>query len=147
MQHLSRRWNPGAVVDVRGRMKRLTSLTMLIVLMAACAAPGDSDDPTDDGAPPVLVIADGGPDDGPGLTVAEALTHGPTDDIVTVTGALFVDADGTVRLCDAIAESFPPQCGGDRIVVEGLDLDDIEDIQEENDVRWAESVTLFGSVE
>jgi hypothetical protein len=95
----------------------------------------------------VLVIADGAPGDGPGLTVAEALTHGPTDDLVTVTGALFVDADGTVRLCDAIAESFPPQCGGDRIVVQGLDLDDIDDIQEENDVRWAESITLFGSVE
>ena len=128
-------------------MKRITSLTLLFVLLAACAAPGDSDDPTDDGAPPVLVIADGGPGDGPGLTVAEALTHGPTDDLVTVTGALFVDADGTVRLCDAIAESFPPQCGGDRIVVEGLDLNDIDDIQEENDVRWAESITLFGSVE
>ena len=87
------------------------------------------------------------PATGRALTVAEALTHGPTDDLVTVTGALFVDADGTVRLCDAIAESFPPQCGGDRIVVEGLDLDDIDDIQEENDVRWAESITLFGSVE
>ena len=133
-------------MGVRGRMKRLTSLTLLVVLLAACAAQGDSDDPTDGGAP-VLVIADGAPGDGPGLTVAEALTHGPTDDLVTVTGALFVDADGTVRLCDAIAESFPPQCGGDRIVVEGLDLDDIDDIQEENDVRWSESITLFGSVE
>ena len=146
MGHVQRRWNPGAAEDVRGRMKRLTSLTLLIVLLAACAAPDDSDHPTDGGAP-VLVIADGAPGDGPGMTVAEALTHGPTDDLVTVTGALFVDADGTVRLCDAIAESFPPQCGGDRIVVEGLDLDDIDDIQEENNVRWSESVTLFGSVE
>ena len=127
-------------------MKRITSLTLVIVLLAACAAQGDPDDPTD-GAAPVLVIADGAPGDGPGLTVAEALTHGPTDDLVTVTGALFVDADGTVRLCDAIAESFPPQCGGDRIVVQGLDLDDIDGIQEEDDVRWAESITLFGSVE
>lgn len=138
--------NPGAAADVGGRMKRVTSLTLVVVLLAACAAQGDPDDPTDGGAA-VLVIADGAPGDGPGLTVAEALTHGPTDDLVTVTGALFVDADGTVSLCDAIAESFPPQCGGDRIVVEGLDLDDIDDIQEENDVRWAESVTLFGSVE
>ncbi len=131
-------------------MKRLTSLTLVILLLAACSAPADPDDPTDDndsppastpsGGAPVLVIADGSPGDGPGLTVAEALTNGPTDDLVTVTGAMFVDADGTVRLCDAIAESFPPQCGGDRIVVEGLDLDDVAGIQEENDVRWAESV-------
>src|SRR5688500_10182167 len=127
-------------------MKRLTSLALVVVLLAACAAPGASDDPTD-GAVPVLVIADGAHGDGPGLIVAEALTHGPTDDLVTVTGALFVDADGTVRLCDAIAESFPPQCGGDRIVVTGLDLADIPDLQDENGVRWAESATLFGSVE
>lgn len=129
-------------------MKRLPSFMVFVVVLAACAAQGDPD-----GTPPaavdapVLVIADGAPGDGPGLSVAEALTHGPTDDLVTVTGALFVDADGTVRLCDAIAESFPPQCGGHRIVVEGLDLDNIQDIQEENDVRWADSVTLFGSVE
>ena len=128
-------------------MKRLTSLTLLIVLLAACAAQDAPHASSPSGGTPVLVIADGGPGDGPGLTVAEALTHGPTDDLVTVTGALFVDADGTVRLCDAIAESFPPQCGGDRIMVEGLDLDDIDDIQEENDVRWSESITLFGSVE
>ena len=135
-----------------------TTLSLLIVLLAAgCAGPGGPDDPVDSNdAPPhsagagdalVLVIADGDPGGRPGLSVAEALTHGPTDDLVTVTGALFVGADGTVRLCDAIAESFPPQCGGDRIVVEGLDLDAVDDLQQENDVRWAESVTLFGSVE
>ena len=126
-----------------------TMLLVLIALLAGCTGQGGSDDPTDnDGtAPPVLVIADGGPGDGPGLSVADALTHGPTDDLVTVTGALFVDADGTVRLCDAIAESFPPQCGGERIVVEGLDLADVPDLQEENGVSWAESATLFGSVE
>jgi hypothetical protein len=84
---------------------------------------------------------------GPGLSVADALTHGPTDDIVSVSGALFVNADGTVLLCDAIAESFPPQCGGERIVVEGLDLSTVADLQEEGGVRWAESVTLLGSVE
>jgi len=136
---------------------RAPFLLLLIVLLAACSAQGDPDDPVDsDDSPPassapgdvpVLVIADGASGDGPGLSVAEALTHGPTDDLVTVTGALFVDPDGTVRLCDAIAESFPPQCGGDRIVVKGLDLDEIDDLQEENEVRWAEAVTLFGSVE
>ena len=147
MRHLPPPGNLGAPDDVRGRMKRLPSMTLVVVLLAACAAQDTPTASSPAGGAPVLVIADGGPGDGQGLTVAEALTHGPTDDLVTVTGALFVDADGTVRLCDAIAESFPPQCGGDRIVVEGLDLDDIDDIQEENDVRWSESITLFGSVE
>ena len=94
-----------------------------------------------------LVIADGDPGDGPGMSVSEALTHGPTDDIVTVTGALFVNADGTVLLCDAIAESFPPQCGGDRIAVDGLDLATVAGLQEANGVQWAEGVVLLGSVE
>jgi hypothetical protein len=78
--------------------------------------------------------------------VSEALGHGPTDDIVSVSGALFVDADGTVRLCEAIAESFPPQCGGASLVVEGLDLGAL-DLQEAEGVRWADAVTLLGSVE
>jgi hypothetical protein len=125
---------------------RTIPLLLLILIAAACT--GGTDGGTQPpGDAPVLVIAEGGPGDGPGLSVAEALTHGPTDDLVTVTGALFVDADGIVRLCDAIAESFPPQCGGDRIVVTGLDLADVPDLQEANGVRWAESATLFGSVE
>jgi hypothetical protein len=126
---------------------RTATLLALLFLLAACTAQGNPDDSPPASPVPVLVVVEGLPGDGPGLSVAEALTHGPTDDLVTVTGALFVDADGTVRLCDAIAESFPPQCGGDRIVVEGLDLEDVPDLQEENGVRWAESATLFGSVE
>lgn len=125
---------------------RTIPILLLILIAAACTGGTDAGAPPP-GEAPVLVVADGEPGSGPSLSVTEALTHGPTDDLVTVTGALFVDADGTVRLCDAIAESFPPQCGGDRIVVTGLDLADILDLQEENGVRWAESATLFGSVE
>ena len=129
---------------------RTATVLVVLVLLGACRTPGGSVDPTDGppaGEAPVLVIAEGGPGDGPGLSVAEALTHGPTDDLVTVTGALFVDPDGSVRLCDAILESFPPQCGGDRIEVDGLDLDSIPNLQTEGDLSWAEGVTLFGSVE
>ncbi len=118
---------------------------VLLVMLAACDAASVTPTPID-GADPVLVIADGG---GPGdrISVADALGHQATDDLVLVTGALFVDADGTVRLCDVIAESFPPQCGGERIEVQGIDLATIESVEEANGVRWAESVTLFGSVE
>lgn len=123
--------------------------------LSACTSVGP-DSPTDDddspppsvapGDAPVLVIVEGDPD-GPGLSVTDALGHQAIDDLVTVTGALFVDPDGTVRLCDAIAESFPPQCGGDRIEVQGLDLATVAELQEEGGVQWADSVTLFGSVE
>lgn len=134
---------------------RLIVPLVAALALAACSSlgpdtPVDSDDtPPPSVAPgnePVLVIVEGDVD-GPGLSVAEALGHQATDDIVTVTGALFVDPDGTVRLCDAIAESFPPQCGGDRIEVQGLDLSTVADLQQEGDVQWSDSVTLFGSVE
>jgi hypothetical protein len=120
---------------------------LVVVLVAGCSAapPPSSTAPAGD---PVLVItqANGGVGDD-GMSVAEALTHQATDDLVIVKGALFVDADGTVRLCDAIAESFPPQCGGARIDVQGLDLAEVADLQAANGVQWAESVVLFGSVE
>jgi hypothetical protein len=134
-------------------MRTVLLVTALALLLVACGGTdGDASLSADPGAngggtgEPVLVIADGEPTES-GMSVADALGHQATDDLVTVTGALFVGADGTVELCDAIAESFPPQCGGDRIVVEGLDLDSVDDLQTEGDVAWAEGVTLFGSVE
>ena len=129
-------------------MRTLLAATILATMLAACADAGGSPPASEPigAGDPVLVIADGGISD-PGMTVAEALGHRATDDLVTVSGALFVDPGGTVRLCDAIAESFPPQCGGERIVVEGLNLDAIANLQTEGDVSWAEGVTLFGSVE
>ena len=144
-------------------MRAVPFVIALAMLLAACASDGGADPSAGpSGAAsagtsaggggagpgePVLVIADGEPSE-PGLSVADALGRQMTDDLVTVTGALFGSADGTVYLCDAIAESFPPQCGGERILVEGLgDLRDIPGIQFEGDVAWAEAVTLFGSVE
>ena len=130
------------------RARVLAIVTLASVLMG-CGTFGLTD-PASAGAggdEPVLMITEGDGDLPAGLTVAQALTHRATDDLVTVSGALFVDPDGTVRLCDAIAESFPPQCGGERIVVQGLDLESIAGLQTEGDVSWAEGVTLFGSVE
>jgi len=136
---------------------KLSLALFLALTLAACAAAGP-DDPIDSddtppasvgsGGAPVLVVAEGNRGGGDtAMSVADALGHQATDDIISVTGALFVDADGTVRLCDAIAESFPPQCGGERIEVEGLELASVADLQDENGVRWAEGVILFGSVE
>ena len=97
-----------------------------------------------------LTLAGCGGDDEPAgggdpaeISVEEAVDHeGPA----VVTGSLLANGDD-VKLCAALAESFPPQCGGARIVVQGLDLDAIANLQTEGDVSWAEGVTLFGSVE
>lgn len=127
-------------------MRTFVAISLLALVLVGCADPG-TPLASSAGTDPVLVIADGDPDVGSGLSVEQALTHRATDDLVSVAGTLFVGADGTVLLCDAIAESFPPQCGGQRIVVEGLDLDTIANLQREGNVSWAEGATLFGSVE
>ena len=44
---------------------------------------------------------------------------------VTVGGFLIVDADGSSRLCSALLESFPPQCGGDRIDLPGFEVSSV----------------------
>jgi hypothetical protein len=126
-------------------------LLAVVLALAACSAgaeqPIDNDDPTPPGSPanePVLVVQAGGADT-PFISVADFLRRS-SDTPVLVTGALFVDADGTVRLCDAIAESFPPQCGGERVVVQGLDLATMPDLQSEGDVRWAERASVFGRI-
>ncbi len=41
---------------------------------------------------------------------------------VTVSGFLIVDTDGNIRLCSVLLESFPPQCGGDRIDLVGFEV-------------------------
>jgi len=64
-----------------------------------------------------LMVVGCGSDDG-SLSVPEAYNE-PQGASVQVAGFVFVD-DGAVRLCEAIAESFPPQCGGTSIDVDGL---------------------------
>ena len=130
-------------------------MTLLLALLAACASSDDAtttdpgstaDDPGSacSDADGVLTIAEG-IGDGPGISVEEAI--GSTGDApLLVNGALFVDPHGRVLLCGAIAESFPPQCGGTRLEVRGLDLASLPDLQEENGVRWAEQVQLLGTV-
>jgi hypothetical protein len=130
------------------RLARAPLPVALAILLAACGASTPSPTPPDgpDDGEPMLVIVDGDPS-GSGISVADAIGHQPMDDIVVVAGALVVSPDGSVRICDALAESFPPQCAGASMAVEGLDLATIEDLQNEGDVSWAEGVLLLGSVE
>lgn len=56
--------------------------------------------------------------------------------------------DGETRLCGAILESFPPQCGEPSLLVQGLDLDEVEGTASAQGVTWSErELTLHGSVD
>jgi len=70
---------------------------------------------------------------------------------VTVSGFLFADADGRVRLCSGLLESYPPQCGGNRIELLGFDASSVPDTSipqrpsEIGTVRWTDSqITVTG---
>ena len=136
-------------------MRGLLPTLLTALVLSACASTG-GDQPTSDDGPPasdpgsapradaVLILEEGAVADGPGISVTDALDFLGGQSVL-VNGALFVDAEGDVLLCEAIAESFPPQCGGARLAVEGLDPGG-QQLEEANGVRWAESVQLFGRV-
>jgi hypothetical protein len=92
----------------------------------------------------------GGMTVGGGLTVDEALTTDATG-ILAVHGNLFDDGSG-LRLCSALAESLPPQCGGPAsLAVVGFGFDQLADedtgVQSSGGVSWTDGhVTLFGEV-
>ena len=79
------------------------------------------------------------------MSPSEALAAGTTG-IVAVTGYLFV-IDGEARLCELIAESFPPQCGGPNVSVQNHEQLAIGPLETEQGISWSnEPVTLFGQM-
>lgn len=136
-------------------MRRVIPTLLIAIALAACAATGSDQPTTDDDPPPsdpgtgttadaILIIEEGATATGPGINITDAIGQaggGP----VLVNGALFIDEEGGVLLCEAIAESFPPQCGGARLEVQGLDPDG-QLLEEANGVRWTESTQLLGRV-
>ena len=104
----------------------------------------------------VLSVACGGDDThesdiGDGQTrIAQALEVAEGSE-VTVSGFLIADRDGSARLCSALLESSPPQCGGDRIELLAFDASAVPNSSspqrqsEIRTVRWTNSeITVTG---
>ncbi len=82
---------------------------------------------------------------GPGISIGEALTSNLTGPLL-ITGLLHVQKD-QVRLCETLAESLPPQCGGKFLEVEGLDLMTMDGLRSEGSVTWSDQpVQVLGTV-
>lgn len=113
-------------------MKLFLAPGILALMLAATAAGCGGEDPTP---------AEVGP-----VSIAEALAS-DSDDPLLVEGALVAVGGEPARLCSALAESFPPQCGEPSLVVEGLSLSAVANLQTEGNVSWAERVSLLGKVE
>ena len=122
----------------------LRKLALLLVavagsLLLAAACDDDEDAVAPAGTPPASAV-------GPGISIAEALAS-TLDEPLLVNGFLVVQGE-RAELCEALAESFPPQCGGDSLSVEGLDLDGFEGLSTEQDTTSSEGpIQLLGEVE
>ena len=90
------------------RMKGLAAVLGAAVLMVVVVACGSDALDTDDGQ----------------MEIGQALEAAEGSE-VTVSGFLIADRDGSTRLCGELLESFPPQCGGDRINLLGFDASSV----------------------
>ncbi len=133
------------------------------LVAAACAASQDDGAAAGDGPPGIAATCpegtvdcndtqmdDAWPPDLPGgdgqsgmlvdgaLSVTDALAFKGSE-VIAVQGFVIIQ-DGTARLCDALAESFPPQCGQAGIViVNPQDLPDVGLVQE-GTTQWSDDV-------
>lgn len=131
-----------------GRRRRtLAWLLLAAVAVFALGSCGGSDADDDAGSSePSSIVIPGAADM---LTVGELLDRedqGRAGQNVVV-AAMLIDDGAGMRMCEALAESFPPQCGGRSIEVINPDVIDVE-LTEEQGVRWSEGqVSLLGWVE
>ncbi|MCP3999107.1 MAG: hypothetical protein GY722_29190 [bacterium] len=148
--------------------KALLLLAALALTLAACGGGEEAtaDLPINDGEEPgtnTATCLEGEPDcndtpggepqdlpsgdpDGPAIPVLTIADAAEASGQATVTGFL-VDVAGESRLCEALAESFPPQCGGASITMTSLDQIDPDELKTEGDVTWTDyQVTVFGEM-
>ncbi len=149
-------------------MEKLLELRRLAVVLAAVAiiagACGTGDDQPE-GAPLAPDVAADEPadlpaiDDGPAgapnepvtpgvpwspefsMSVSEVLSGGVTG-AAAVKGFLVVDAGGA-RLCEVLAESYPPQCGGEALPITNYEEFLGVPVQEAQGVMWTDDVVSF----
>jgi len=117
-------------------MKKILVLLAVLAIASIVAACGD-----DDGDP----VSDSVSGGGPGISIGEAFTSNLKGPLL-VNGLLHVQ-NGQVRLCETLAESFPPQCAGKFLVVNGLDLMTVEGLTSEGSITWSnQPVQVLGTV-
>ncbi|HZJ02905.1 MAG TPA: BsuPI-related putative proteinase inhibitor [Thermoleophilia bacterium] len=127
----------------RGPPAAVLGLVLLmagLILFAGCAE-GTAEPPTQS------TDADVDPGAYP-RSVAEALDRDKPGRY-SLMGFLISTADG-IRLCDGLAESYPPQCGGPSVSVEGLEMDRVTGLSRapDSEVAWTDfPIALEGSLD
>lgn len=83
----------------------------------------------------------------PSYTVTEAIAQPRQPGIpIIVDGYVLIERDGTGWYCETLTDSAPPQCAGERLAFDGLDLMGEAGFEELDGVRWSEQVRFLGEV-
>ena len=136
-------------------MRRVVALSTAGILAVAVSC--GSDEATEP-APVESVSTTGATQETPGvpwspefsMSVSEVLS-GEVAGAAAVKGFLVVDAGGA-RLCEALAESYPPQCGGEALPITNYEEFIAEEflgvpVQEAQGVTWTDDVvSLLGLI-
>jgi hypothetical protein len=115
----------------------LPPLVALLFILPACGS-------GEDGEPAPQPPASAGLAMGSGITIDEAIDLGSSEPVL-VNGWIRAE-DGEIRFCDAVAESYPPQCVGTSLVVEGLELAEVDGLTRAAGVAWTDRTQLLGVV-
>lgn len=73
---------------------------------------------------------------GNGLSISDALSTDAAGPLMV--RGYYVDSGSGPMLCEALAESFPPQCGGASIPLGDLSAVDPDSIQTERSTSWSD---------
>lgn len=123
-------------------MRTLLLIPLAVFALAACGGTDEVEPQPAPTQPP----ATAGIGRGPGISIEEAMAS-DLDGALLVNGNLLAQ-DGEVRFCSALAESFPPQCSGASLRVEGLKLEEVDGLVTEGEVSWTDRpIQLLGDVE
>lgn len=96
---------------------------------------------------PGVMDCPGSPGGCPSYSVAEAIAEPGEPGIpIIVDGHVFIEADGTGWFCEEFTDSAPPQCAGERLAFDGLELMDPAAFEASDGVRWSEKMQLLGEV-
>lgn len=116
--------------------RALTVIALLALVLAACG--GDSDEGTDE----MFTLPDA-----PVAVPSDVVDLDDGTEVVTQ-GILVIDSEA--RLCEALAESFPPQCAGGSVRLTDLEDNAVVGLQTSDDqaVKWTNyPLAVVGTVE
>ena len=127
-------------IGMRHRMMLMTTIALvgLATAMTACGSDSDEAATTDTGAPTTVEPAT--TDTGGPITV-DQLIERSADTPIAVQGFLHADGNAT-RLCAAVLESYPPQCGEPAVELVGLDLASVTGTTTDQGITWKEGAVL-----